>query len=74
MKAIGITFLASGIIFVAIGLAFLFADKVPWIGNLPGDFHFKSKSMKFHIPLMSCLLISLVLTIVVNVVLRIFGK
>ena len=74
MKSIGILLLASGGILFLLGLLFFFSDKIPWLGNLPGDFHVKGKNFQLHIPLMSCILISLLLTLLVNLILRFMGK
>jgi hypothetical protein len=34
-----------------------------WLGKLPGDIHYSSKNASFHFPIVTCILISLVLTI-----------
>jgi hypothetical protein len=74
MKSIGVLLLITGAFLLAGGLLLLFSDKIPWLGNLPGDLHFNFNKVRIHLPLMSCLLISLVLTILVNVILRFLGK
>jgi len=64
---------ASGLLFI-MGLVLLLADKIPWLGNLPGDMELRFKDVRIHFPLMSCLLISLSLTIILNILSRFFGK
>lgn len=35
-----------------------------WLGRLPGDIHYARDSFSFHFPVVTCLLLSLVLTFV----------
>lgn len=55
-----------GILIVAAGGAFLLADRIPWLGRLPGDIVVRRGHATFYFPLITCLVISVVLTIVVN--------
>jgi len=34
-----------------------------WIGRLPGDFHYSKGNFSFHFPIVTCLLISALLTL-----------
>jgi len=43
-------------------------------GKLPGDIVIRGKNSTVYIPLTTCLVVSVVLTLVVNVVLRLFRK
>lgn len=58
----------------AAGLVLLIAPRVPWIGHLPGDFHDRGRGRSFHFPVTTCIVLSLVLTVVLNLVLRLFRK
>ena len=54
-----------GLILVAAGLVLSFAPRLPtWLGRLPGDFHIKRANFSFHFPLMTCLLISAILSFI----------
>lgn len=65
---------------IIIGLAIAFAGVVllvairffPWLGNLPGDFRYESDNVKIYFPLVTMLLISILGSILLNIVLRIF--
>ena len=59
---------------VAIGLVLLFASRVPWLGHLPGDIHYRGKNTSFHFPLATCIVVSIVLTVVLNLVMRWFRR
>ena len=55
-----------GLSLVIIGLSLWLLPKVSGmhpLGKLPGDFHFKKEGFEFHFPLVTCLLISLILSL-----------
>lgn len=58
--------LTLGILVVVVGLVLLFADRIPFLGKLPGDFSFKSGSTRIYIPLATCIILSVILTIILN--------
>lgn len=74
MKNIGFILLIAGAFIFLAGLLFFFSEKIPWLGHLPGDIHLKGKNFSFHFPLVTCLLISLLLTILINIILKFLGK
>jgi len=43
-------------------------------GKLPGDIVIRGKNSTIYIPLTTCLVVSVVLTLVINLVLRLFRK
>jgi hypothetical protein len=51
-----------GILIAGIGLLWLAAPFVPWVGKLPGDTIVERENFRLYIPLMTCLLLSLLLT------------
>jgi hypothetical protein len=54
-----------GILLVVLGLLVVIGDKLPFrIGRLPGDIYMRGKHITFYFPIISCLLISLVLSLV----------
>lgn len=55
----------AGIALAVIGCLFLLMDKFP-LGRLPGDFQFGKNNVRVHIPVTTCVLISIVLTLIVN--------
>lgn len=74
MKSLGMLMLIAGCAIAAIGLVLLVAPKIPWLGNLPGDIHYRGKGASFHFPVVTCIVISIILTVVLNVVLRLFRR
>ncbi|MEW6620045.1 MAG: DUF2905 domain-containing protein [bacterium] len=61
---IGKFLILAGIILVAIGCLFLLANKLPFIGKLPGDIFIKKEHFSFYCPITTCILISIILTII----------
>lgn len=53
-----------GACFVAIGVFLLLIKQVPFLGRLPGDILIQKKSVTIYFPLASCLLISLILSLI----------
>jgi uncharacterized protein HemY len=59
--------LLFGLLMVLLGLVLLvaghFSGKVPWLGRLPGDIHIHRGNWTLSFPLATCLIISVVLTL-----------
>ncbi|MBK5276647.1 MAG: DUF2905 domain-containing protein [Desulfuromonadales bacterium] len=65
MNGLGRPLIIMGLLLVAVGLAISFAPKLPtWLGRLPGDINIKRDNFGFHFPLVTCLLISALLSFV----------
>lgn len=56
--------LVLGLVIAGIGLVWLLAQSIPWLGRLPGDIRIETENTRFYFPLMTCLLLSLVLSLV----------
>ncbi|HYA27463.1 MAG TPA: DUF2905 domain-containing protein [Acidobacteriota bacterium] len=41
-----------------------FADKLPWLGHLPGDISIQRDRFSFYFPLTTCIIISVVISLV----------
>jgi hypothetical protein len=48
-------------------------DRLP-LGRLPGDIHIQSDNFSLSFPLATCLLLSIVLTILLNIFVRLINK
>jgi hypothetical protein len=42
----------------------------PWFGNLPGDIEIRKENVYFSLPIVSCLLLSIVVSLLVSVIRR----
>ena len=63
MNPIARLLILSGLVLVGAGLLFLLADKVPWLGKMPGDITIKRDHFTFYFPLGTCILISVILSL-----------
>ena len=54
-----------GIIILGLGLVYPYIKKIG-LGQLPGDILFKTGNSTFFFPVMTCLIISIILTIIFN--------
>ncbi len=66
----GRTLITLGIVLVVLGFLFLVAPKIPFLGRLPGDIHYRGKNFSFHFPLATSIVISIILTILLNLFTR----
>jgi hypothetical protein len=63
-----------GVFIAILGLVLVLANKVPFLGRLPGDIFIQKGDFQFHFLIVTGLVISLLLTIIVNVIIRLFGR
>jgi hypothetical protein len=64
MSDLGRFLIVIGVILVIAGAVLLVAPKIPWLGKLPGDISFKRGNVSFYFPLGTCILISIILTLI----------
>ena len=62
----GKTLILLGAILMVLGVVFVLAPKIPFLGKLPGDIHLKGKNWSFSFPVVTCIVISIVLTLLLN--------
>ncbi len=67
MTGMGRMLIIIGVLFIFIGLGFLFADKFPYIGRLPGDIFIKRDKFSFYFPITTSIIISIVLTVLFSI-------
>lgn len=65
MAELGKIIVLFGLILVGIGFLLWFGPKIPWLGRLPGDIAIERENFRFYFPLATCILISLILTLLV---------
>jgi len=69
---LGKILVAAGIVSLVAGVVLLLWPHIPLLGRLPGDLSFHRGNTRIFIPVTTSILLSLILTFVVNVVLRLF--
>ncbi|MBI1391049.1 MAG: DUF2905 family protein [bacterium] len=67
-SGMGKTLILLGAALIAAGVIVSFAPRIPFLGRLPGDLFYESKSgnVSFYFPIVTCLVISILLTILLN--------
>lgn len=64
MIDIGKMLIVFGIAAIVIGGILMLSGKIPWLGNLPGDILVRKKNFTFYFPLATCILLSILLTLI----------
>lgn len=66
MSDLGKILVLIGVLLVVIGLLVGTNPGKSWLGHLPGDFNYSRGNFSFHFPLMTCIVISLLLTVLLR--------
>lgn len=69
MEGFGKFFVILGGIFILVGLFFLLFPKLP-VFRLPGDIVIQKENFSFYFPIVSCILISVILSLILNIIFR----
>ncbi len=65
MVPLGRLLITLGVVLVVAGLFVTFAGRLPFrLGRLPGDIYVQGKNSSFYFPVVTCLVLSVVLSIV----------
>ncbi len=59
-----------GVILIGLGVALLLLPKIPGLGRLPGDIIIKRENFTFYFPLGTCILVSLILSLIFRLMRR----
>jgi membrane protein implicated in regulation of membrane protease activity len=54
---------AAGLALAAAGALLWLGPKAPWLGRLPGDLSIERPNFRFYFPLTTCIIVSVVLTL-----------
>jgi len=68
VESLGRMLIMFGVVAIAIGAILVFFGRVPWFGRLPGDIVIRRGSLTFHFPVVTMLLLSVVLTVLFNLI------
>ncbi|HIE17043.1 MAG TPA: DUF2905 domain-containing protein [Dehalococcoidia bacterium] len=74
MIGIGKILLIVGGIIMVLGLIFVFAQHIPFFGKLPGDIVIKKDGFSFYFPVVTFLILSVLITIIINVIFYLFNR
>jgi hypothetical protein len=61
---IGRPLIVLGAVLLLLGLALTFGPRIPGLGRLPGDVVYRKGNTTFYFPIVTCIVVSLLLTLV----------
>lgn len=70
MRNVGEMLIFLGMFIMLSGAAYLLLERWPFWGQLPGDIRFEGRRFTFYAPITTCLLLSVLLTLLLNVFFR----
>ncbi len=71
VRGVGVTIMLLGALAIVVGF-FVFRGWFGWFGRLPGDIRIVSDSTRIYIPVTSMLVVSVVLSLLLNLVRRLW--
>jgi len=74
MEGMGKILLIVGGIIVVLGLILVFSQHIPFFGKLPGDIVIKKEGFSLYFPIVTFLILSLVLTITINLIIYFLNR
>lgn len=70
LSGLGKFLIILGALIIALGLLLTFLPKIPYLGKLPGDIYIKKGNFTFYFPLATSIILSILLTIILNLIFR----
>jgi uncharacterized membrane protein YidH (DUF202 family) len=67
MQDIGKFLIIIGIVILAVGLLFWSGWAPRWFGRLPGDIRIERGNSVFYFPIVTCIIISIVLSLIMSI-------
>jgi hypothetical protein len=63
MNDLGKLLVIAGIVIAIVGALLWSGVGKGWLGRLPGDIHYVKGNFSFHFPLVTCVIVSVILTV-----------
>lgn len=70
-RSAGLLIIGAGALLVVVGLL-VYAGGISWFGRLPGDIRYEGESTRIYFPITSMILLSVLLTLLANLLRRFF--
>jgi len=71
---VGKLLLFGGMAITVLGGVLLLAGRIPWLGRLPGDIYIEHEKFSCFFPLATSIIVSLLLTVVLNIIVRLIKR
>ncbi len=72
MNELGKVLIVAGAGLLLLGVLLVLGARLPWFGQLPGDIVVKRDNFTLYAPIATMILVSILLTVLVNVIGRLF--
>ena len=69
-SGLGKLMMIAGAVLLVTGFLVFLGDRIPFPGKLPGDIFIQLKGFGLYFPVITCVVVSLVLTVILNVISR----
>jgi len=69
LSDLGRLLIVVGGVLMLLGLVLLLSGRVPFLGRMPGDINIRRGNITLYFPVVTCLMLSIILTVVVNLIL-----
>lgn len=63
MESLGRTLVIAGLVLAGLGVVIWLASGLPWLGRLPGDVRIERPGFRLYLPITSCLILSVVVSL-----------
>jgi hypothetical protein len=75
-ESMGKMFIFVGLFVLLLGLIMTFVPRlrIPFLGRLPGDIRIERERFSFYFPIVTCIVLSVLLTIALNAIGRLLGR
>ena len=67
MQDLGKLIMAIGVVLIVLGALITSGVGRNWLGRLPGDIHYSRGNTSFYFPIVTCLLLSIVLSLLLRI-------
>ena len=67
MRDVGKLLITIGVVIALIGLIFWAGVAPKWLGRLPGDIRIERGNSAFYFPIVTCIVISILLTLILSI-------
>jgi len=67
---IGVFLIVAGIAMLIVGVLIYLSPNIPLLGKLPGDIRIEKDGYRFYFPLTTCIILSVILTLILNLFFR----
>jgi len=72
VAAAGKILVLIGAVLLLLGVLLLAGGRIPFLGRLPGDIRLEGERHTFYFPIITCIVLSIVFTVLLNVAARLF--